>query len=219
MDRPPTIVWFRNDLRTVDHPALNAAVDADAPIVAAYVLDDESPGRWALGGASRWWLHGSLEALARELERLGGMLVLRRGRSADLICELADDIGAGAVYCSRSYEPWSVGIESDLNDRFKQTGTDFRRFVGSLLVEPDRVSTQSGSPFKVYTPFWRAISASSVRRSRPAPKSISGFDGRIAGDQLQDWALRPTRPDWGGWVARKLGARASDCNEKAQELF
>ena len=219
MDRAPIIVWFRNDLRTIDHPALTAAASADAPIVAVYVLDDESAGRWARGGASRWWLHGSLAALAGELERLGGRLVLRRGRCADVICEIADNVGAQAVYCSRSYEPWSAGIEADLKDRLGQSGIEFRRFAGVLLVDPDRVSTQSGSPFKVYTPFWRAISAGTVRRSLPAPKSISGFDGSVAGDQLQDWALRPSRPDWAGGLRQSWEPGQAIAAKKLKSFF
>ena len=48
----PTIVWFRQDLRLSDNPALQAA--AGRPLVCLYVLDDETPGDWAMGGASRW---------------------------------------------------------------------------------------------------------------------------------------------------------------------
>ena len=129
------------------------------------------------------------------------------------------DIGARAIYCSRSYEPWFVDIESDLKDRFGQSGIDFRRFAGTLLVDPDRISTQSGSPFKVYTPFWRAISGGSVRRSLPAPKSIMDFDGSVAGDQLQDWALRPTRPDWAGGLRETWEQGQAIAMKKLKSFF
>ena len=73
---PPAIVWFRQDLRTEDQPALYAAASTGAPVLALYVLDDSLP--WPLGGAARWWLHGSLASLAASLEKLGTGLVLRR---------------------------------------------------------------------------------------------------------------------------------------------
>ncbi|MGI9823118.1 deoxyribodipyrimidine photo-lyase, partial [Agromyces sp. Marseille-Q5079] len=79
MPAAPSIVWFRDDLRVADHPALSAAVERGAPVVCVFVLDEESTGIRPLGGAARWWLHGSLEALRADLERLGARLVLRRG--------------------------------------------------------------------------------------------------------------------------------------------
>ena len=79
MSAAPSIVWFRDDLRVADHPALHAALERGEPVVCVYVLDEESPGIRPLGGAAKWWLHGSLAALADDLARLGGRLVLRRG--------------------------------------------------------------------------------------------------------------------------------------------
>ena len=66
----PSIVWFRDDLRATDNPALRAAAE-DGAAVALYVLDEESPGIRPLGGASRWWLHHSLLALREDLAALG----------------------------------------------------------------------------------------------------------------------------------------------------
>ena len=73
------VVWFRDDLRVADNPALSAAIDGGRPVAALFVLDDESPGIRPLGGAARWWLHHSLEALAVSLDDLGVPLILRRG--------------------------------------------------------------------------------------------------------------------------------------------
>ena len=63
----PVIVWFRQDLRLGDNPALQAALDLDRPIVPVYIRDDTAAGRWQPGGASRWWLHGSLGCLDADL--------------------------------------------------------------------------------------------------------------------------------------------------------
>jgi deoxyribodipyrimidine photo-lyase len=54
------ILWFRNDLRLADHAALAAAIRSGAPVIPLYILDDDLPGKWALGRASRWWLAKSL---------------------------------------------------------------------------------------------------------------------------------------------------------------
>ena len=79
MREAPVIVWFRNDLRLAANHALTAAVATGAPLVCCYILDDVSPGAWAMGGASRWWLDESLKAFARDIEARGGSLILRRG--------------------------------------------------------------------------------------------------------------------------------------------
>ncbi|HCJ48096.1 MAG TPA: deoxyribodipyrimidine photolyase, partial [Microbacterium sp.] len=93
----PSIVWFRDDLRLADHPALRAAIDRDEPIVGLYVLDEESRGIRPLGGAARWWLHHSLASLEERLRERGGRLLLRRGPADWIVRETATDLGAGAV--------------------------------------------------------------------------------------------------------------------------
>lgn len=74
----PIVVWFRDDLRVSDHPALAAAAATAAPVIAVYALDEESPGLRPLGGAARWWLAGSLRALDRDLRARGVTLEIGR---------------------------------------------------------------------------------------------------------------------------------------------
>ena len=70
----PVVVWFRDDLRLSDNPALTAAIACGSPLVAVYILNDETPGSWRLGGAARWWLHHSLAALGKnpDMAEAGG---------------------------------------------------------------------------------------------------------------------------------------------------
>lgn len=93
----PVLVWFRNDLRLDDNPALAAALSDGVPVIAFFVLDETSRDARPLGGASRWWLHHSLEALARDLSDLEVPLVLRQGNASDEVMRLADETGAGAI--------------------------------------------------------------------------------------------------------------------------
>src|SRR5262245_19351266 len=94
--QPPVIVWFRDDLRLSDHPALHAAAKSGAPLIALYVLDESDAAR-SPGGAARWWLAQSLRSLQASLRARGTMLVLRRGPAAKLIVELARQTQAQAV--------------------------------------------------------------------------------------------------------------------------
>jgi deoxyribodipyrimidine photo-lyase len=109
----PTILWFRRDLRLADQAALVAAAKA-GPVIPVYVLDDETPKHRKMGGASRWWLHHSLTSLARDLERLGSRLILRRGVAADVIAAIAAETGASAVNAIHHHEAWWINAERAL---------------------------------------------------------------------------------------------------------
>jgi deoxyribodipyrimidine photo-lyase len=184
----PQLVWFRQDLRTADQPALRAAAER-GPVVGLYVLDDETPGAWKLGGASRWWLHHSLKALAAELEKLGSALILRCGRSSRVVREVARELGAGCIHATRHYEPWWREAECEQGD-----------FVviheGDVLHEPSTIRSGSGKPFKIYGPYYRALeSRFPPAEPTPAP-SMTRPDKLPPTDRLEDWALLPTKPDW-----------------------
>ena len=101
---PSSIVWFRNDLRLADNPALIAGLGSGRPVVPVYVLDEETEGVRPPGAASRWWLHHSLQSLDAFLHALGSRLILRRGPAELAIMELTAECDAQAVYWNRIYD-------------------------------------------------------------------------------------------------------------------
>ncbi len=201
MNPRPTIVWLRDDLRIADNPALTAAVERDAPVVVVYVLDDVSPGIRPLGGASRWWLHYSLEALAGSIEALGGRLVLRRGAAGEEIARLAAETDASAVYWNRRYAA-SRDVDAALKTGLRDAGVEVDSFQGNLLFEPWTVSSATGDSFQVFTPFWKAcLARPAPRLPLPAPESLASPD--VRSDRLDDWELLPTHPDWAGGLRER----------------
>src|ERR1700761_7516134 len=98
----PVLLWLRQDLRLADQPALAAAIH-DGPVIPLYVLDDDTPGRHAMGGASRWWLHHSLKALDAALHEKGSRLILRRGKAEEVVAAVAQEAGAKRVHAIRHY--------------------------------------------------------------------------------------------------------------------
>lgn len=193
----PSLVWFRDDLRLADNPALRAAIDRGEPILAVYVLDEESPGIRPLGGAARWWLHHSLASLDERLRERGGALVLRRGPAGRVISEVVADAGAGAVFWNRRYGRPERDIDAELKTTLRADGIEVASFAGSLLHEPWTVTTGAGTHFSVFTPFWRAcLALPAPRLPLPEPREIDGIRSAPASDDLDDWGLLPTRPDW-----------------------
>ena len=186
-----SILWFRRDLRLADQPALAAAAH-DGPVIPVYVLDDEGPGDHAMGGAARWWLHHSLASLAADLDARGSRLILRRGRSEDVLARLAEETGAVRVHAIRHYEPWWMAAERVLAARL-----DLALHDGNQLAPPASVTTGSGRPFKIYTPFWNAL-LRHMPPDRPLdpPRAIPAPAHWPESDPLESWALRPRTPDW-----------------------
>ncbi|MFT4613724.1 MAG: deoxyribodipyrimidine photo-lyase [Bacteroidia bacterium] len=211
----PIIYWFRQDLRLNDLPALQAATATGQPIIACYVLDDVSPGQWSLGAASRWWLHQSLQQLDSELRSRGGKLLLRRGAAPIELPALAQETGASAVYCSRQYEPWAAQQEEAVESLLEIQGVSLHAHEGSLLFSPDALRTGGGTPFKVFTPFWRrARSLPQPAMPLAPPQQITFCEKALDGHSLQDLALQPTSPDWaahwsGLWEPGSKGAGAA----------
>jgi deoxyribodipyrimidine photo-lyase len=188
-----TLVWLRDDLRLEDNPALHAASERGGSIVVLYVLDDVSPGIRPLGGASRWWLHHSLASLAADIDQLGGSLTVREGPAAEVVPAVVAEAGADAVYWNRRYGAVR-DTDAALKSQLRAAGIEVASFQSSLLFEPWTVTTGEGTPFKVFTPFWRACLDRGVHREPlPAPSALAG--PRLPSDELD---LLPTRPDWAG---------------------
>lgn len=210
----PSLVWLRDDLRLADNPALRAAIDRGEPLVMLYVLDEESPGIRPLGGAARWWLHHSLASLSERVQDLGASLILRRGPAERVVRETVTDTGATAVFWNRRYGGAERDIDTTLKTSLRDDGLEVTSFQASLLHEPWTVKTGSGTHFSVFTPFWRAcLALPAPRAPLPAPRSLDGVASAPASDDLDDWNLLPTRPDWAGglretWEPGEPAARA-----------
>jgi deoxyribodipyrimidine photo-lyase len=199
----PSLVWFRDDLRVADNGALTAALARGGPVVALYVLDETSDEIRVLGGAAKWWLHGSLEELGSRLAELGVPLVLRAGPAEAVVLGAAAELGATAVLWNRRYGA-ERHIDERIKSRLRDGGVEATSFPGFLLTEPWDIQTGAGTPFSVYSPFWRAslehVSRHPVPEPLPVPEPSTAVAPTLAGDALSDWALRPSlrphEPDW-----------------------
>lgn len=161
-----------------------------------------------MGGASRWWLHHSLASLDRDLRAVGSRLILRRGKSHEALAAIRRETGARTVHALHHYEPWWRNAERAVGKAF-----DLRLHDGNYLAPPGTVLTGAGQPYKIYTPFWRALN----ERMPPAPpvgapETLPAPEHWPASDDLADWDLLPDKPDWAGgmraeWTPGEAGAR------------
>jgi deoxyribodipyrimidine photo-lyase len=210
----PVICWFRRDLRLADNVALTAAAQSGKPVICLYILDDETPREWRMGGASRWWLHQSLTALNAGLGRLGGELTLRRGEAGSIIRALIEETGADTVFWNRLYNPAEMARDKAIKADLRKRGLTVDSFPGNLGFEPWTRQTGSGGPYRVYSPFMKScLAADPPPAPIPAPARLTRPGDVPSSDRLDTWSLLPSHPDWAGglrdtWVPGEAGALA-----------
>lgn len=207
----PVILWFRRDLRLADNPALNQAHATGRPILPVYI-HDEGTGIRAAGAASLWWLDKSLRTLATSLAGRGATLILRRGDSGTQLRRLIDETGADAIFLNRLFEPDAWTRDADIAHSLKADGIECRGFNGSLLARPGSLLNGSGGPYKVFTPFMKALRARAEPPAHSTGPRAFGGTLHVASDDLDDWGLHPSRPDWSGgfdWTPGEDGGIAA----------
>ena len=153
------LVWFRDDLRLDDQPALRAALDRGLVPVPVYIHAPEEEGAWAPGAASMAWRRRSLQALGAELERRGSRLLVLHGPSLGTLQAVAALTGAEAVLWTRRYEPAVEQRDARIKRELRRGGLHAESFNGALLFEPWELETKQGDPYRVFTPFWKSALA------------------------------------------------------------
>ena len=178
--KPISLMWFRQDLRLSDNPALIEAAK-QGTVLPIYILDDENAGDYAMGAASRWWLHYSLQSLN---ESLGGTLSLYRGDPLEILEKIGEHHDIQGVYWNRCYEPWRIARDKHIKQKLAEKGVEVQSFNGSLLWEPWDIKKNDGTPYKVFTPFYRrgCLNAAAPREPLPAPKTLEYVKDAVSCD-------------------------------------
>jgi deoxyribodipyrimidine photo-lyase len=219
MAEAPIIVWYRQDLRIADHPALAAALATKAPVVPVFVWAPEEAAPWEPGGASRWWLHHSLTKLSAAWEALGAPLVVKRGPSAAALLEVAKAAGAQAVHYHWTVEPELRSRDARVTGELEAAGLTVRSFNGNWLAAPTALRTGAGKHFQVFTAFWRSFLANvDVDAPMPAPKVVPSLATRdaiakLSSVSVDDLGLLPEIPWYKGlettWTPGEQSAAAT----------
>ncbi len=193
-----SLIWFRQDLRISDNPALINAIKNSETVTAIYIYDDSKNIR-QLGGASKWWLYYALKDLEKSLkEKYNITLIYRKGSPSKIFEEIIDKVKISNIYWNRLYEPYHTERDEKIKSALKNKNIEVESFNASLLAEPWEVKNGSGNYFKVYTAFYE----SSLKNHKPrevlkAPnKQDKVLKIKVPSDNLEDWGLRPIKPNW-----------------------
>ncbi len=206
-----SLYLFRNDLRINDNPALFAASQSGQPLILLFIMDDTDEN-WKIGRASQWWLHQSLQVLNNDIQKQGGSLIVRRGETLKILDEIINKAEVNKLFISRAYEPSQKLIEENIYAKWHQQ-IEIKRYGGYLLFEPEHIRTGSDQPYKVFTPFWKTCLKQLEPRltKQRTLEAITFSKVKIRHDNLNDWGLLPTKPDWAAglrdnWQPGEAGA-------------
>ncbi|MCP4791101.1 MAG: deoxyribodipyrimidine photo-lyase [Gammaproteobacteria bacterium] len=193
MNNSISICWFRQDLRLADNPALTNASQHDN-VLPIYIIDDINAGQHALGGACRYWLHHSLTALDQSLK---GKLSIHQGNAKEVFDDILSRFDVQTVYWNRCYQPWQIARDTALKQHLQAKGVSVISSNGSLLWEPWQISKSDGTPYKVFTPFYRngCLMAEPPRAPLPTPKHVTCLDDERGAFQVKNSQLL-TKGQW-----------------------
>ena len=176
------VMWFRQDLRLADNPALTNALE-DGKTLAIFIFDNVNSKEHVNGAASKWWLHHSLIKLNKSLQN---KLCLFRGNPIDILDEINKQFEISNIFWSRCYEPWRIKRDKKIKKHFNDQNVNVNTFNGSLLWEPWNIAKKDGTPYKVFTPYYRkgCLNSDKPRVPLPAPNltnliSIDNHDLKI----------------------------------------
>lgn len=205
------IVWFRQDLRLADNPALRAALAEAERVIPVYIHAPVSGATWPMGSACRWWLHHSLKALDDRLRARGSRLVIRRGASFQVLAKLMAEVGAEGMFWNRCYEPSAIARDKEIKEVLQREGFRVATFNAGLLYEPWELQTGDAAPYRVFTPFWKALQKRGLDFiPEPAPDSLPPVDEAVWSLAPEELGLLPRIPwDSGFYQTWRVGEAAA----------
>ncbi|MDY0882883.1 cryptochrome/photolyase family protein [Dongia soli] len=213
MVQPPSLLWFRRDLRLTNNPALQAALRDGKPIMPVFILDEESDGHRRLGRASRWWLGQSLTELDTAIAQLGGRLILRTGPTLATLRELVLETGACMIHFNRRYDPPGSNLDRQIIEALRGDGLAVEDHAPNYLHEPWQLQTNQGDFCKVFTPFWRRLSQHvgppATHRAPRAPHAWPACENWPSSGAIEHFQYKPawTENFAHHWQPGEAGAR------------
>ena len=184
-----SIFWFRQDLRLADNPGLSEAISKGI-VLPIYIYDDINSNEYEMGSASKWWLHNSLEKLN---DSLNNKLSVYKGDALKIIESLTKSYDVESISWNRCYEPWRIKRDKNIKSEIEKKGIEVNTFNGSLLWEPFNILKTDGTPYRVFSPYYRkgCLNAAPPRIPLKSPEISSLFKDEYNESTIEDLSLIP----------------------------
>lgn len=200
------IHWFRRDLRLTDNSALFAAHRQSEEVIPVYVTSPWTDSHRWTGAGRQEFLAGNLLSLSQNLQAVGGRLIVRRGQAVRELMRLAKEAKAEAIFFNRDLDPYGQAMEETLAAQCQEMGIQCLGFKDHILHEAGEILTQSGTPFRVYSPYakvWRSSPKATPLGKVKALKTPAKLKSDPV-PTLETWGMKPS-----GVELPKPGERAA----------
>ncbi|MFD2257324.1 cryptochrome/photolyase family protein [Luteolibacter algae] len=189
----PVIHWFRRDLRISDNTALFHASRCSQPVIPVYFLSSWKKKHFWTGANRQHFLCGSLASLSKNLETIGGTLTIREGGAIAELEKLIHETKATAIYFNRDPDPFGRRMEQELSDLCSKLGVECYGHDDIALHNPEEIKTQSGTPYKVFTPYYNNWKSLEKPSPHPKPRVLNTPKGVTSMDlpSVKHWDLEP----------------------------
>jgi deoxyribodipyrimidine photo-lyase len=146
------IFWIRDDFRLENNPALSFATQNHESVIALFIYNNKNFDNQT--EAQKWWVSKSLEIFKLDLSKYNINLQIVKGDELDIFSKIKKKDNL-AIYWNKVYEPDVIAKGKKIRDFFLKNEINFKYFKGNILNEFQEVTKNDGTPFKVFTPFWR----------------------------------------------------------------
>lgn len=191
------IHWFRRDLRISDNTALHSAAKRAETVIPLFIFENAFRTGPDVGAARLAFLLESVESLRKNLAELGHHLVIRCGKSEEILPQICREAGAQAVFANKRYEPYAQRRDERITAALMKAGYGFELFKDAVIWEEREILTKTGNPYTVFTPYSRAWKEKFI----PAPMS------RLTAAKHKAPALKsdplPNSPDEAGYPLKQ----------------
>jgi deoxyribodipyrimidine photo-lyase len=167
-----SLVWFRRDLRVDDHAALHHALLSSRRVLGVFVFDTEILDGLPPDDRRVQFIYDSVRELDARLRECGGYLIVRYGRAAQEIVELAAGLDAESVFANHDYAPQAIARDRAVAQVLRRDGRSLQTFKDQVIFEKDEVLTLAGGPFSVFTPYKNAW----LKRLAAEPEALQPFE-------------------------------------------
>jgi len=192
MTKEISIVWFRQDLRLSDNPALSEGLNL-GKIFPIYILDDCAPNLFKMGEASKIWLHHSLNNLNKALN---GKLNIYIGKANKIIESIIEQQEIENIYCNSCYEPWHIEQENSIQSLCKKKNINHRSFNSNYLWSTKKILKSDKTYYKVFTPYKRKSYQHNPRKAINKPTKINAIKDLKNKLSIADLKLIPAEKKW-----------------------
>lgn len=165
---PCSLLWFRQDLRVRDNPALLEAC-ALGNVLPIYILENITPSLFRVGDASKIYLHYSLSSLNRSLLNF---LNVYQGNPEEIICKIVARYNIKNIFWNRCYEPWVLESDSAIEEKLKKLGAICHKHNASYLWDPEEIKKEDGGYYKIFGAYKRKVLNCKVRNFSPKPSNL-----------------------------------------------